>query len=219
MTKRRYSVRESINRLYRLWSGQAPPDDTPGTLSGDVFSEDEALSYLTETLGGSMPNVTGTFPPGLLPITTPDDYIIKKESGVFAYLATGTATTIASGSFSVYYPIQGPFVNSPFEDFTISVDQIAYDGDIPQWFEIDWHASVSINAGSATTQIGVKQNGILLIPSVMDTLVTTAILQMSGTVVTLLNNGDTIQLVMASSGDGNVLTVSRFTTTIKQFFY
>lgn len=218
MSRRTYSIKESVNRLYRIFSGQAPPEDTPESLAGSVFSEDEALSYLVETLGGSMPDVTGTIPTGLQPINTPDNYISGKKSGVYAYLATGTATTIASGSYGTWYPIAGPFVNNPFEDFTIAADQIAFDGTRGFWFEIDWHASVDMDAGNNIIQIGISKNGTVLQSSVMRTYVATLTLQMSGTVVTWLDPADTIQLVMSAQDDGEDINVLNFTTTIHPFF-
>lgn len=219
MTQQRYSIKEAVNRLYRLFTGQTPPLDSPNTLPGTVFSTDEAVSYLAEVFAGSMPDVTGTFPPGLLPINTPDDYILGKHAGVFGYLSTGTSTVLASGSFSTWYPIIGPFINDPFEDFTIQEDTITFTGDRPLWFEIDWHATVSVGAGNATIRIGISQNGTIASPSVMETYVAALKLQMSGTDVLLISPGDTIGLVMSAEADSETIIVSRFTTTIRMFFH
>lgn len=220
MTQQRYSIKEAVNRLYRLFTGQTPPIDSPNTLPGTIFSTDEAVSYLAEVFAGSMPNVTGTFPPGLLPINTPNNYITKKECGVYAYLATGTSTTIVSGTY--WYPIQGPFVNDPFQDFTIQSDQITYAGTLAQYFEIDWHCTASCtNNNNVTCDIGIKVNGITHEECVMGTFLKTTNEQaaFSGTIVHFLAPGDTIQLIITSDGDGDIILIRQFTTTIKQFFY
>lgn len=51
----RYSIKESLNRILRLYIGKPVPQDWPGTLAGSVVSEDEALAGLAEALAGSLP--------------------------------------------------------------------------------------------------------------------------------------------------------------------
>lgn len=62
MTRQRYSIKESLNRILRSFQGNAVPTDEPNTVPGTVLSEDEALSDLAELLDGSLPNETATLP-------------------------------------------------------------------------------------------------------------------------------------------------------------
>jgi len=62
MGYQRYSVKEALNRFYRLWSGNEPPSDAPDTLDGVIFSEDEAWSNIAELMAGSLPGVTASVP-------------------------------------------------------------------------------------------------------------------------------------------------------------
>jgi len=69
MTRQRYSIKESLNRILRSFQGKAVPTDEPNTVPGIVLSEDEALSDLAELLDGSLPNETATLPSA---ITVPE---------------------------------------------------------------------------------------------------------------------------------------------------
>ncbi len=63
MARQRYSAKEALNRLVRLFtSGEAPPSDAPDSLSGEILSEDEAYSDLAEVLANSLPTKTPTVP-------------------------------------------------------------------------------------------------------------------------------------------------------------
>ena len=63
MAYQRYSIKEALNRFYRLWSsGNAPTSDAPESLQGEVFSENEAWSNISELLANSLPGVTPTIP-------------------------------------------------------------------------------------------------------------------------------------------------------------
>ena len=61
--QQRYSLKEGWNRLRRLFiSGEAPPNDEPGTLDGEILSENQAVSDLAELLADSLPGKTPTVP-------------------------------------------------------------------------------------------------------------------------------------------------------------
>ena len=62
MTRQRYSARESLNRILRLFQGKDIPTDEPDTVTGDVLSEDGSLSDLAELFAGSLPNETALLP-------------------------------------------------------------------------------------------------------------------------------------------------------------
>jgi len=63
LTRQRYNVTESWNRILRLLEGKAIPTDQPGGIVGDVLSENQAISDLAELFAGSLPNETLSFPP------------------------------------------------------------------------------------------------------------------------------------------------------------
>jgi len=56
MTRQRYSKKESWNRILRRFQGKGVVGDTPGTVPGEILSEDEAWSDLAELFAGSLPN-------------------------------------------------------------------------------------------------------------------------------------------------------------------
>ncbi len=105
MAYQRYSIKESLNRLFRLWSGNAPPSDVPNSLSGQLFSEDEAWSNYVELLAGSLPGETLTIPVVL------GNAIAAQQAHRYGeiYVATGTATQALTTSWA---KITGSFQNN-----------------------------------------------------------------------------------------------------------
>lgn len=208
MTRQKYSKEEAIQRILRVWKGETPADDTPNSLDSNP-PWNISLSDLAELFQGSLPNETLTLPDG----------INLSGPRVFAYLSTGTATTIVTGS--LYYPIQGPFVNDPFVGFSVAENKIQYDGAAGE-FEIDWSATIQGDANSIVGHIGVSVDGEILSefsPSVMGTLLKLAgePQAISGTDVVTLNTGSTIQLQVSADSDGDIITVVHFTTTLRRF--
>ena len=62
MTRQRYSIKESLNRILRILEGKPLPDDAPETVSGELLSENEAFSDIAELLGSSLPSETLNLP-------------------------------------------------------------------------------------------------------------------------------------------------------------
>ena len=58
MSRQRYSIKESFNRILRMWQGEALQSDIPDTLPGEILREDAALSDLAELMQGSLPGQT-----------------------------------------------------------------------------------------------------------------------------------------------------------------
>lgn len=56
MTRQRYSLEESLNRILRLFQGKALATDEPGTVSGEVLNSEQAFSDMAELFAGSLPN-------------------------------------------------------------------------------------------------------------------------------------------------------------------
>jgi len=148
-------------------------------------------------------------------------FVTGKKVGIYASLDSATTTTITTAA--TYYPILGDFTNSPIENFSGAVTYtpgIKYDGAMTQYFEIDWHATISADGANTTICGGVKKNGVLDVRSVMHQFCKNAaqLYNLSGTFVVELAEDDEIQLVTTSDGNGDVLTFDKFTTTITEFF-
>ena len=95
MAYQRYSVREALNRFFRLWSGNTPPSDAPGSLSGEIFSEDEAWSNIAELFAGSLPGTTLS-----LPNAVADAVGLSVEYGEIYNNSTGTAVVQLSTTWA-----------------------------------------------------------------------------------------------------------------------
>ncbi len=105
MSYQRYSVKESLNRFFRLWSGNAPPSDVPNSLPGNLFSVDEAWSNISELFAGSLPGETLSIP------TVLGNAIAAQQAHRYGgiYVATGTATQALTTS---WVKITGSFQNN-----------------------------------------------------------------------------------------------------------
>ena len=152
---------------------------------------------------------------------TSSEYAQAKKSGVYAYLSAQADTTITTAS--IYYPVAGTFTNAPVENFssgTVYPPSIKYDGTLTQYFEIDWHATIKADAAATTVGFGVKKNSSFVTGSDMSTLCKTAgeEYSLSGTCIVELAQNDEIQLVVTSDGNGDIITVVHYTTSINEFF-
>ncbi len=105
MAYQRYNIKEALNRFFRLWSNNTPPSDAPGSLSGEVFSEDEAWSNIAELFAGSLPGVTFSIPVVL------GNAIAAQQAHRYGqiYVSTGTATQALTTSWA---KVTGSFQNN-----------------------------------------------------------------------------------------------------------
>ena len=61
--RQRYSKKEAFNRITRAFqSGNLVSDDTEGAVTGELLSENQAVSDLAEILNDSLPGETPTVP-------------------------------------------------------------------------------------------------------------------------------------------------------------
>jgi hypothetical protein len=105
MPYQRYSIKEALNRFFRLWSSDPPPSDIPNSLPGNLFSEDEAWSNIAELFAGSHPDVTFSIPTALANAIAAQQ--AHRYGGI--YVATGTATQALTTSWQ---KITGSFQNN-----------------------------------------------------------------------------------------------------------
>ena len=61
---KKYNITEALNRLYRALIGSVNPNDAPGTISGVVLSDDEAISKIAELAENNLAGKTGQVPDG-----------------------------------------------------------------------------------------------------------------------------------------------------------
>lgn len=143
----------------------------------------------------------------------------RRKSGVFAYLSSPTTTTVTTaGTFT---PIQGTFVNSPIEDFTIVGGTLVCNK--AGVYEIDWNSAFKADANGTTVYLGIAINSEVLTtsnPSVMSIYCKTLneTFPLGGTDVLTLKEDDVVSLELTSDGDGDVITVQQYTTTIARFY-
>jgi len=149
-------------------------------------------------------------------VATPEGLSPDPPAYVYAFLPSATNTTITTAG--TYYQIAGPFNNEVIEGFSFVVDHIEYDLQRTRLFEIDWHASATCNTPAATIHLGIKRNTDVPV-GIMGTLCKTQTepYALSGTCVVEIATGDEIQLVITSDGDGDVITINHFITTIRPF--
>jgi len=148
-------------------------------------------------------------------------FITGVKAGVFAYVSVEGDTTVTTAG--TYYPVEGTFVNAPVQLFgfaTTYTPGIKYTGTKTLYFKIDWHVTASADDNGRTPKYGVKLNGDLVTSSVMGDYAKTATesINISGTTVVELAEGDELQIVLTSSSDGDVITTHHFQTTISEFF-
>ena len=62
MTIQKYSIEEALDRIYRVWKGSTPSDDSPFSLDGEKLTWNEAISRLAELMQNSLPGETLTLP-------------------------------------------------------------------------------------------------------------------------------------------------------------
>ena len=92
MSRRRYSVKESLNRILLALLGTPMTDDTPDILVlRPVLSEDEAFSDLAELMQDSLPGETLFVP----------DAMSHRFGQIYAESVTGTSQSLITGTWTV----------------------------------------------------------------------------------------------------------------------
>jgi hypothetical protein len=87
MTIRRYSIKESLNRWYRLLRGDTITNDEPGSLPGPQYSENESLSRMVQLWNGEIPGETLVLP------TTAIQDASETQKGIAELATTAEAQT------------------------------------------------------------------------------------------------------------------------------
>jgi len=70
MTRQRYNITESLNRILRILENKPLPTDAPETVTGELTSWNDALSDIAELLASSLPGESAVLPPSIsVPVT------------------------------------------------------------------------------------------------------------------------------------------------------
>ena len=89
---KKYSLKEALNRILRVFQASPSPNDAPDTLSGEIYSVDEALSKFAELVEGNDPGFTFTFPTSaeIEDFTINDALTVRTTDSTEIYAGTGT---------------------------------------------------------------------------------------------------------------------------------
>ena len=127
---RKYSLKESANRILRLFQGKAPASNQPNQLTGKVLSSDEAMGDLAELMAGVLANESGTLPAGVaVPASS-----VKEGDTVWDDLRVP--------ALSVKVPAAGDPEFAVFRSNTTGTSQ----GVFSYWFDADAEEEVYFNA-------------------------------------------------------------------------
>lgn len=136
--------------------------------------------------------------------------------GVYSVLSATDDTTCTTAD--TYYTIEGTLTNSPMNNFEFDTDKLKYKGVATLYFEVDYHASVTMSTGAALINMGIKKTGVLEDSSVITSDVDTTNSIISGTCVIELDTDDTIQMVVSSDTDADVITFDNLMVKIRPFY-
>lgn len=126
MTRQRYSVMESLNRILRLFLGSPVPTDAPETVPGEIRSEDEALSDLAELFANSLPNETLTIPIAMQIAMENAGFATGSPSEMLLYNFSGDLS-LATGTYRIYNRWGDTFT---FQEVFLSVSEAPTDASI-----------------------------------------------------------------------------------------
>lgn len=143
MTRQRYSAQESLNRILRLLQGSPVSTDVPGTVTGDILSENAALSDIAELLAGSLPSQTA------YPVAT-------RYGNMFSHNSTGTVTVSVADT---YYAVSGGLHSGLVSGFTFSNGMHLKPTVAGRYF-INYSVSVQSTSANQEIESGIMINSI-----------------------------------------------------------
>ena len=205
MTWQKYSKKEALNRIVRSLIGTPIPSDQPGTLSGDIQSEDEAMGTIAEVLEDSLPGETPTIPPGFLgPLQTAASGFIE-HGHMWTY--SGTASQALSTS---WLKPTGVFTNNGLSssNVTPTFGSDLIDIDLPGTYLVGLQVSVADQDAAYTLRgaayiDGVRQDGIRFEQYLATGTAETCTAM--GTVSVTGSNSELELYLLASGGTPNIL--------------
>ena len=173
MTRQRYNIKESLNRILRMFQGKEEASESPDTLSGEILSHNQAFSDLAELLAGSLPSETAELPASLkatvaqanaeavdtVALTPLSHTWIHEYGGI--YIQTGTVEqsltadvwTKITGAFQMYTEDSGGEIFCDWNDDRIVINEVGT-------FLVSYQLSVlTLDGGETTLQLEVFNSG------------------------------------------------------------
>lgn len=173
MTRQKYNIKESLNRILRMFQGKEEASESPNTLSGEILSHNQAFSDLAELLADGLPSESAQLPDSLVATVleanaessnvkalTPLSHTWIHEYGGI-YIETGTAEqsltadvwTKITGAFQMYTEDSGGEIFCDWNDDQIVINEVGV-------FLVSYQLSVLTNdGGEATLQLQVFNSG------------------------------------------------------------
>ena len=136
----------------------------------------------------------------------------------FVYLPASASTTCTTAD--TWYVVSGTFavIEDVLDGFAPTATPVAglmYLGTSPQWFDVDWSATMTIGVGSATVHIGVGIDEVVASSSVSGQIVITTANAMSGFAAVQMSYGQVATFYLKSDANGDEIDVKHFTSRIK----
>lgn len=201
MTRRRYNKKESLNRILRLLQNNPIPTDTPEGVTGDVLSEDEAISDIAELLAGSLPSQS---------IVLPTEFV--HYGHMYAHNVTGTVDIITQDLFTA---LTGSVSAGLVNDFTFgSNSQLTCN--FAGLYLINWSQSVYSSSANQEIEATIMINTTPQSGSSAHAEDTGASKPhaMGGTMLVRLANGDYIRFCVANHTGTTDLVVQHANMTV-----
>ncbi len=173
MTKRNYNIKESLNRILRIFQGKAETSEYADTLSGRILSHNQAFSDFAQLLAATLAGETAELPGSLVATVaeanaessnvkalTPLSHSWIHEYGGI-YIETGTVEqsltadvwTKITGAFQNFTEDSGGEIFCDWNDDQIVINEIGV-------FLVSYQLSVLTNdGGEATLQLQVFNSG------------------------------------------------------------
>lgn len=100
MTRQRYSKKEALLRILRIFQGNDPASDAPNTVQGELLSENEILSDIAELLASSLPSETLALPTSVTSAITTSGFASGTASSLI--IVSGTAQAVVGATTLVF---------------------------------------------------------------------------------------------------------------------
>lgn len=101
MTRQRYSTKEALNRILRIFQGKTEPDEAPGAVTGELLSENQAMSDYAELIDNSLPGETFAFPTSMDSSTTKRG-TLETATNAEALAGTDTARAVTPAGLAAH---------------------------------------------------------------------------------------------------------------------
>jgi hypothetical protein len=200
--RQRYNKEESLNRILRTLQGSSVATDVPGTVQGEILSDSEALSDITELIDGSLPSQN---------VVTPLAFL--HYGHMYAHNVTGTVDIITQDVFAT---LTGSVSAGLLKDFTFADNSHLVCGFAGTYF-ISWSQSVFSASANQEVEASIMINTTPQSGSSAHAEATGANKPhaLSGSMIVKLANGDVIYFCVANHTGTTNLVVQHANMTVQ----